>query len=64
MFFCLFGSYIFWLLSAFWTERKTFYTVVVFQRALLHLVCALHLRSGLLAAAKTDGDMHSEDDMS
>ena len=37
----LFGSFILWLVSPFFTERKTFYTVVVLRRLLIHLVCAL-----------------------
>ena len=43
LFALLFGSFIVWLLSPFWTERKTFYTVVVLHRILVHLVCAFRL---------------------
>jgi hypothetical protein len=41
LFAVLFGCFVLWLISPFWTERKGFYCVVVLQRLLVHLVCAL-----------------------
>ena len=43
----LFGSFVLWIVSPFYTEHKSFYTVVVLRRLLVHLVCALLKRQHL-----------------
>jgi hypothetical protein len=40
----LFASFLLWLVTPFFLERKSFYTVVVLRRLLVHLVCCQALR--------------------
>lgn len=56
----LFGSFVLWIVSPFYTEHKSFYTVVVLRRLLVHLVCVLPRfesasRRGLCACTRRGG---------
>eukprot|EP00892_Ulva_mutabilis_P001579 jgi/Ulvmu1/11421/UM075_0085.1 len=54
----LFGSFLVWVVSPFFTEKKTFYTVVVVQRLLVHLCCCQALRIVSFMSTVLPGPAH------
>ena len=58
VFAALFVWVVIWLLSPFVTEKKSFYTVVVVKRILVHICCAIPLCACSLLPCHRDGSVH------
>lgn len=58
LFTLLFGSFLLWSVSPFFAERKTFYSIVLYKRLLVHLVCCQALRIASFMSTILPGPAH------